>query len=834
MLLRSLCFVLGTSVSLSAQCELRWQPSTGYPGTDAQVLASTLWDTDGSGPAAAVPVLAGEFTICGNAVASGVVMQSPAGDGWLPLGAGIMGSVRALLPLSNGELIAAGTFTQAGGSSVANIAKWNGGQWLPLGAGIGGVVNSVAQLPSGDLVVGGDFATAGGAPARNLARWDGNAWHPVGTGADAPVMAMAVGPDGTLYVGGPFWSVDGVPAAHIASWRAGVWAEIGGGVPAYGVLSMCIMPGGDLVIGYSNLVARWNGLSWSDLQVPMGHVVGAVRPGLAGEIWCGTSGALAQLLRWQAGVWTGCVRVLLPFGGASIATVLPLPGGDVLVGGSFTGRAPYGPQTPWGQVPRIGALHRVLRWDGQQAHAIGAGFDAPVRGLARGLGDDILACGRFEAAGGDERRGVARWTAGVWEWAGATPSTIFGPTAVPGEGAHAIAPLGNGAVVVAGRFLSSYGSGYSVHQAALITASTTTKHIPGFAPSFLTDLIGSAVMRRDDGELLVGADAGIYSVSPTGTFVSTSIVGCKDLCSTANADLLIARQNAVSVGSGSTWTQIGPSFSFGGFGSYLFCVRSTRYGPVVGGMFDAVGTTAVRGIARWDGTAWRPLGSGVDGLVHAIVELPNGDLLVGGEFATAGGVPAANLARWNGSSWSPIAGGGTDGPVEALQLAGDGTVWVGGDFTRAGSEACGHIARLATPCVAAAVSFGTGCSGSGGIGRLQATSLPWLGADFRSRADGLPSLGLAVVVNGLSTWTLPLSSVLPIGLPGCELRATPDVLDVALAVGGTAALRLPLPSSTVWVGQQLYQQVVALELDTVGSLLAATSTDTLLLTVGDL
>ncbi|MCU0862514.1 MAG: hypothetical protein MUC36_01860 [Planctomycetes bacterium] len=829
MLVRLLSMVLGASVSLSAQCELRWQPSTGYPGTDAQVLASTMWDPDGSGPAPAVPVLAGEFAICGNTFANGVAVQSPAGDAWLPLGTGITGSVRALLPLPDGELIAAGVFTQAGGSPVANVAKWSGGQWLPLGAGVGGVVNSVARLPTGDLVVGGDFATAGGAPARNLARWDGFAWHPFGAGTDAPVMAMAVGLDGALYVGGPFWSVDGVPAAHIASWRNGVWTEIGGGVPAYGVSSMCIMPGGDLVIGHNNLVARWNGLFWSDLHVPMGNAVRAVRPGLAGEIWCGTGPAFAQLLRWQAGTWTGCVRVLLPLANPSIATVLPLPGGDVMAGGNFTARAPYGPQTPWGPVARIGALHRVLRWDGQAAHSLGAGFDSQVRGLAQGLGADILACGSFEAAGDDELRGVARWAAGVWQWAGATPGVVFWPAL---EGAHSIAPVANGGVVVAGRFFASSGSGYTVHQAALITPSSTTRHIPSFASTVFTDLAGRAVIRLDDGQLVVGADAGIYSVSPQGIFAWISGQGCKDLCSTESGDLLIARHDTVGFGIGSAWTQIGPSFSNGGYGSHLYCVRSTRHGPVVGGMFDAVGTTAAHGIARWDGGAWRSLGSGVDGWVNTLVELPNGDLLVGGEFSTAGGVPAANLARWNGSTWSPIAGGGTNGPVDALLLAGDGTVWVGGDFTRAGAEACGYIARLATPCMATAVSFGTGCTGSGGVGRLQATSLPWLGSDFRSRADGLPSLGLAVVVNGLSTWTLPLSSVLPIGLPGCELRATPDVLDIALAVGGTAMLRLPLPSSTVWTGQQLFQQVVSLELDAFGNLAAATSTDALSLMVG--
>ncbi|MCU0866258.1 MAG: hypothetical protein MUC36_20935, partial [Planctomycetes bacterium] len=513
--LRPLSVLLTTPVLLVAQCELQWRPSSGYPGADAPVRASTCWDPDGSGPIAEVAVVAGDFTVCGDAIANGIAMQSPSGDGWLPLGDGIVGSVRAVLPLPGGELIAAGTFAQAGGLAVANVARWSGGQWSALGTGIGGAVNALARLPNGDLVAGGEFTTAGGAAANFLARWDGAAWHPFGAGTDAAVAAMAVGLDGTLYVGGPFWSVDGVPAAHIAAWRNGVWTEPGGGVPAYGVFAMCILPNGDLVIGYHNLVARWNGLFWSDLQVPRGNSVVALRPGSAGEIWCGTSQLWAQLLRWQAGSWTACVRVLLPMGNAAVRTVLPLPSGEVLVGGTFTGRAPYGPQPPFGTPPRIGALQHLLRWDGQQAHALGGGFDASVTGLAHGLADDILACGRFEAVGSDERRGVARWSGGSWRWAGAAPINPSFPVAPPWEGPAAIGALANGDLAVAGCFTEALPSGSFVnYQAAIVSPSSATRLLPRSAPTLVPVARGNAVVRRDDGHLLVGSTQGVHRMSP--------------------------------------------------------------------------------------------------------------------------------------------------------------------------------------------------------------------------------------------------------------------------------------------------------------------------------
>ena len=53
-------------------------------------------------------------------------------------------------------------------------------------------------------------------------------------------------------------------------------------------------------------------------------------------------------------------------------------------------------------------------------------------------------------------------------------------------------------------------------------------------------------------------------------------------------------------------------------------------------------------IARWDGTAWHPLGSGMNGFVDALAFGPDGSLYAGGKFTTAGGVTANGIARWDG------------------------------------------------------------------------------------------------------------------------------------------------------------------------------------------
>jgi hypothetical protein len=67
---------------------------------------------------------------------------------------------------------------------------------------------------------------------------------------------------------------------------------------------------------------------------------------------------------------------------------------------------------------------------------------------------------------------------------------------------------------------------------------------------------------------------------------------------------------------------------------------------VAAGEFTSAGGVAAKYIARWDGTAWSPLGSGMNKSVRAFTTVANGDLVAGGSFTTAGGVAAGCIARW--------------------------------------------------------------------------------------------------------------------------------------------------------------------------------------------
>lgn len=136
-----------------------------------------------------------------------------------------------------------------------------------------------------------------------------------------------------------------------------------------------------------------------------------------------------------------------------------------------------------------------------------------------------------------------------------------------------------------------------------------------------------------------------------------------------------------------------------GMNSDIFAVAVYNGQLIAGGIFDSAGGEACSKIARWDGTKWWALGSGTSGgfynlgVVRALTVF-NGELIVGGYFALAGGNPAVGIAKWNGSTWSALSSGmgGVYPHVEAL-IAFDNQLIATGTFSIAGGSQVNGIAR---------------------------------------------------------------------------------------------------------------------------------------------
>ncbi|MFT7535087.1 MAG: hypothetical protein ACI85K_001038 [Hyphomicrobiaceae bacterium] len=121
-------------------------------------------------------------------------------------------------------------------------------------------------------------------------------------------------------------------------------------------------------------------------------------------------------------------------------------------------------------------------------------------------------------------------------------------------------------------------------------------------------------------------------------------------------------------------------------------------GLVAGGNFGSIvaGGGYAFGIAKWNGSDWQRLGSGiVTGQVRALAVMANGDVIAAGTFASAGGVPCSNIARWDGALWSALGTGmtGFGAQVAALQVLPSGDLVAAGFFATAGGVSCENIAR---------------------------------------------------------------------------------------------------------------------------------------------
>ena len=143
------------------------------------------------------------------------------------------------------------------------------------------------------------------------------------------------------------------------------------------------------------------------------------------------------------------------------------------------------------------------------------------------------------------------------------------------------------------------------------------------------------------------------------------------------------------------WVSLNPSISgtntnWNGYAGVLAMVVDSSGNLYIGGSFSVIVNVAANGIAKWNGSEWSTLGTGMNSYVNTLTVSGN-DLYAGGNFTTAGGTPANRIAKWNGSEWSTLRRG-INGRVKALAVIGS-TLYAGGLFTTADLETAKGIAK---------------------------------------------------------------------------------------------------------------------------------------------
>lgn len=246
------------------------------------------------------------------------------------------------------------------------------------------------------------------------------------------------------------------------------------------------------------------------------------------------------------------------------------------------------------------------------------------------------------------------------------------------------------------------------------------------------------------------------------------------------------------------------------------------------GAFTIAGDAEALRIARWDGRQWNAVGSGLSNVANVLAVFDDGlgggpAMYAGGSFTVAGEATVNHVARWNGSLWSALQSGldidgGCAGSVEVRALAtfDDGSgpaLYVGGRFNRADKVAVASFAKWS--------GFGWEPVGSGvWLGQLQFSGSPpvvvepcdlgtvhalhvigesdgdslYIGGNFNSLGGLIPfvlqpyvtkwSGGILRTMPGLNG---PVLALCPFGMPGAQAPSAVSAGQFACGASGVAS-----------------------------------------------
>lgn len=550
---------------------------------------------------------------------------------------------------------------------------------------------------------------------------------PPNNGTSVSIRAIAV--DGTnIYVGGGFPVVAGMRVNGIAKWNGTSWSTVGTGVN--GSVYTLKMDGSNLYAGgqftaaggvNASNIAKWNGTSWSALGDGLNQQV------LSLEIYNGELHAGGWFT--QSGLNTA--HKIAKWDGASWTTVGPQIGGapnNIWIHALKTVGSNLYMGGIFVSIDGV-TMRNIAKWNGSSWSALGDGFNNTVYSLAHNNGI-LYAGGSFtkNSSATVTLNYIAAWD-GTWS---PLQNTVNGTVnALYHDGTH----------------LYAGGSFFSAGPAN----TPGIARWDGSAWSALGTGVSDGVLAlaKTDGKLLIGSVSGYSFVEWNGTSYSTTdhrfdavsdnvlvraicIIGSSVFIGGKFTRINGIEANSIAKWDGSAWTPLGI-----GTPGEIRTLETDGINLYAGGTFSSIGGNSITGVAKWNGTTWSDLGGGVNGTVYDL-GYADGKLYAGGTFSIAGGKSASRIAAYNGTGWAAL-GSGVNSTVFTVEVNGT-DIYVGGDFNTAGGATANRIAKWNGSVWS---TLGLGFNGSVNDIEISGSSI-FAGGAFTT-ADGL-------VANRIAKW----------------------------------------------------------------------------------
>jgi hypothetical protein len=326
---------------------------------------------------------------------------------------------------------------------------------------------------------------------------------------------------------------------------------------------------------------------------------------------------------------------------------------------------------------------------------IGAGYYHSVHAFAT-YNAELYAGGYFTSAGGMPANNIAKWNGTNWLPVGTGTSSTVRSLAVY-----------NGELYAGGDF--SWAGNVGVNHIAKWNGTN-------WSPVGIVESYYIRSMIVYNGELYAAGNF-IFSTTPDGTSIAKwngtmwspvgngvePLINSVECLAVYNGDLYAAGANIGGGGvaidysilkwNGSNWSTlitIPASYTLDGALGDILSMKVYNGELYIAGNFTSVDTIATSQIAKWNGSNWSAVGTGInfgsypygiDGSFYTFVkslEVYNGALFAAGWFSHCGTTPTLNIAKWDGTNWSAL-GQGVNWHVYALTTF-DTSLNVGGWF----------------------------------------------------------------------------------------------------------------------------------------------------------